>query len=193
MHHIFHTEGIILESRNYREADKCYFILTRDHGLVFATAQGVRKISSKLRFVLSDFSHIKLDLVKGREIWRLTSATKTEGLESIAKDPKKIFVFANVARLLKRLVAGEDPNEGLFEEVLKGMNLLDESSSVEEIRTIESVLVLRILHSLGYVGSDQKIESLIRSPFENELVLSAIKDRREVVQKINKILKETQL
>ena len=48
MHHIYHTEGIILGSRNFGEAGKYYYLLTRDLGLVYASAQGVRKMSSKL-------------------------------------------------------------------------------------------------------------------------------------------------
>ena len=77
MYHIHHTEGIILSSKNYGEAGKYYSLLTRDLGLINASAQGVRKISSKLRFVLQDFSYIKVDLVHGKDFWRLTSASKT--------------------------------------------------------------------------------------------------------------------
>jgi len=55
MHHIHHTEGIILESRNFGEGGKYYSIFTRDLGMVYASAQGVRKMSSKLRFILQDF------------------------------------------------------------------------------------------------------------------------------------------
>ncbi len=77
MHHIYHTEGIILSSSNFGEAGKYYNIFTRDLGMVHASAQGVRKMSSKLRYVLQDFSYIKLDLVVGKNIFRITTASKT--------------------------------------------------------------------------------------------------------------------
>ena len=80
MHHIYHTEGIILGSRNFGEAGKHYYIFTRDLGMITATAQGVRKMSSKLRFVLQDFSYIKIDLVQGKNIFRVTNALKTNKL-----------------------------------------------------------------------------------------------------------------
>ncbi len=57
MHHIYHTEGIILGSKNYGEAGKYYSIFTRDLGMIYASAQGVRKMSSKLRFILQDFAY----------------------------------------------------------------------------------------------------------------------------------------
>ncbi len=78
MHHIYHTEGIILGSKNYGETGKYYSIFTRDLGMVYASAQGVRKISSKFRYVLQDFSYVKVDLVRGRDFWRVTSASENK-------------------------------------------------------------------------------------------------------------------
>src|ERR1035437_6360155 len=111
MHHIHHTEGIILGSRNYGEAGKCFYVFTRDLGMVYASAQGVRKMSSKLRFVLQDFAYIKIDLVQGKDFWRVTSASKTNTLEGILKNHGAFGVFSNIANLLKRLLAGIEKNE----------------------------------------------------------------------------------
>ena len=83
MHHMYHTEGIILGSRNYDEAGKYYSIFTRDLGMIQASAQGVRKMSSKLRFILQDYSYVKVDLVKGKDFWRVTSASKTNLLDNL--------------------------------------------------------------------------------------------------------------
>ena len=69
MHHIYHTEGIILDSRSFGEAGKHYSIFTRDLGMITASAQGVRKMSSKLRFILQDFAYLKIDLVAGKNIF----------------------------------------------------------------------------------------------------------------------------
>src|SRR5665647_3683275 len=110
MHHIYHTEGIILGSRNYGESGKFYYIFTRDLGMIHASAQGVRKMSSKLRFVLQDFSYVKIDLVAGKNIFRVTSASKTNLLEQITKKREVFQVLVNISKLLKRLLAGVEPN-----------------------------------------------------------------------------------
>ena len=70
-------------------------------------------MSSKLRFVLQDFSYLKIDLVKGKDFWRITSASKTNKLENLSR-PEIFEVFVNISKLLKRLLAGEDPNKTLF-------------------------------------------------------------------------------
>lgn len=192
MHHIYHTEGIILEGRNYREADKCFFVFTRDLGLVFASAQGVRKLSSKLRYVLSDYSYIKLDLVRGRDMWRLTQASKMSQLENITKDSRKLEVIANISKLLKRLLAGEETDSKLFGILIEGLNFLDKENNAENIKNIEIILVLRVLHTLGYMGGGEEIKEAIHSPF-SEVIYAFSPKRKDLLLEINKILRSTQM
>jgi DNA repair protein RecO (recombination protein O) len=193
MHHIYHTEGIILGSRNFGEAGKHYSIFTRDLGMITATAQGVRKMSSKLRFVLQDFAYIKVDLVAGQNIFRVTSASKTNQLEQITKNRDTFKVFANIARLLKHLLAGVEPNEALFDDLLNGLLILEKIETKEDLANIEVVIVLRILNNLGYIGEHETLANLIKSPFEENLVFEVSKEKTKVLQHINKALKETHL
>lgn len=193
MHHIFHTEGIILGNKNFGEAGKYYSIFTCDLGMIYASAQGVRKMSSKLRYVLQDFSYVKIDLVKGKDFWRVTSASKTNNFEALIKKTETLEIFSNIARLLKRLLAGEYPNEALFTDLLSGLTILEKIETKEDLRNMEIIIVLRILNNLGYIGGGQKLDTLIRSPFEKDLVLEVSKSRREILNQINKALKETHL
>lgn len=193
MHHIYHTEGIILSSRNFGEAGRHYAIFTRDLGMVTATAQGVRKMSSKLRFILQDFAYVKIDLVQGKNIFRVTSASKTNILEQITKMPENFKVFANIARLLKRLLAGIEANEVLFADLLQGLSVLEKITAKDDLRNIEAIIVLRILNNLGYIGEHDILENLVKSPFEESLVFEVSKDRTKVLHHINKALKETHL
>jgi recombinational DNA repair protein (RecF pathway) len=189
MHHIYHTEGIILGSRSSGEAGRYYHIFTRDLGMVTALAQGVRKMSSKLRFVLQDFAYIKLDIVQGKNIFRITTASKTNMLENITKMPENLKVFANIARLLKRLLAGVEPNEALFADLLNGLAILEKAQKEEDLRNIEVIIVLRILNNLGYIGENEILQNIIKSPFEENLVFEIAKDRTKVLHQINKALK----
>ena len=50
-------------------------IFTRDLGLVFASAQGIRFEKSKLRPFTRDYSFGQFSFVKGKEYWRLTGAS----------------------------------------------------------------------------------------------------------------------
>lgn len=193
MHYIHHTEGLILGSRGYGEAGKYYSIFTRDLGMIYASAQGVRKMSSKLRFILQDFAYVKVDLVQGKDFWRVTSAQKTNMLEQISKDPGTFEVFFNVANLLKRLLAGVEKNEDLFIDLIKGLSVLEKAKTKNDLRNIEAIMVLRILHNLGYIGGDETLQDFIKSPFEENLIFEISKKRGEILHQINKALKETHL
>src|SRR3990167_2163827 len=193
MHHIYHTEGIILGSRNYGEAGKYYSIFTRDLGMVYASAQGVRRMSSKLRFVLQDFAYLKIDLVQGKDFWRVTNASKTNLLEQLSKNSGTFEVFSNIANLLKRLLAGVEPNEALFVDLIKGLAVLERTKIKEDLRNIEAIIVLRILDNLGYIGSNEMLQKLVKSPFEENLIFEVSKSRTQVLHQINKALKETHL
>lgn len=193
MHHIYHTEGVILGSKNFGEAGKCYFIFTRDLGMVLASAQGVRKMSSKLRFILQDFAYLKIDLVQGKDIWRVTSASKTNMLEDLVTNSSRLRVFANISRLLKRLLAGEDPNQTLFADFINGLSILEKASSEDELNNLEAVIVLRILHNLGYLSGAPVFNNFVKSPLEEEMIYGIGKNRAEILKEINRALKETQL
>jgi recombinational DNA repair protein (RecF pathway) len=161
--------------------------------MITATAQGVRKMSSKLRYVLQDFAYVKLDIVQGKNIFRVTTALKTNMLEDITKNPETFAVFANIARLLKRLLAGIEPNEALFLDLINGLSVLEQARPKEDLRNIEMVIVLRILHNLGYIGENPVLENLVKSPFEDKLIFHVSKSRAHVLDQINKALKETHL
>jgi len=193
MHHIYHTEGIILGSRNFKEAGKYYHIFTRDLGLVYAEAEGVRKLASKLRYVLTDYSYIKLDLIQRKNIWRITTASKTNELELINKDFFKLKILANLSRLLIRLLPEQEKNENLFMGILDGLFILDKNIDQKELQNIEIVIVLRMLHNLGYINGEEIFSELIKSPFENELIDKISKNKGAVLNEINKALRETQL
>jgi DNA repair protein RecO len=193
MHHKHHTEGLILGSSLSGETGKVFFIFTRDLGLLYASAAGIRKMSSKLRYVLQDFSYVRIDLIKGKDFWRITSASKTNQLEEVIKQKDSLKVFARIAKLLRRLLPEQEANELLFKEVFIGLSALEKAKNEEEMFNIEILMVLRVLSNLGYIGENDSFEHLIKSPFEEELFFEMSKNKLEAIREINKALKETQL
>lgn len=193
MHDIYHTEGIILGSKNFGETGKYYSIFTRDLGMIYASAQGMRKMSSRLRFILQDFAYIKIDLVQGKDFWRVTSASKTNMLENLSKQSGTFQIVSNISNLLKRLLAGVEKNEKLFADLINGLTILEKTEKMEDLRNIEAILVLRILNNLGYIGGNEAMRNLVKSPFEENLIFEVSKSRTQILQQINKALKETHL
>lgn len=135
------TESLVLSYRPLREADRVYSIMTRELGLVRATATGVRKDSSKLRGALEPFSLSSVSLVRGKEYWKATSA-------SVLKKVPSVPEIARPLALLEKLVQGEAPNPELF-DAIKGIVLSSHGYDMFEIH-----FVATILFHLGYLKEE---------------------------------------
>src|ERR1035437_4773835 len=150
MHHIYTTKAIIIKSIPIGEANKYYFLLTQDLGFIRASAQGVRLDKSKLKGHLQDYCMVSISLVKGKDIWRITGIeTITRG--DFLKDINKLIAIKNIFSLLLRLLHGEEKNEQLFFSVESFYNFLFKNKlSEDNIKSLETITVLRILYHLGY-------------------------------------------
>ncbi len=193
MHHIYHTEAIILGSKNYGDSGKVFFLFTRELGMIYAGATGIRKMSSRLRYILQDYAYVKVDLVRGKDMWRLTSASKTLDPLDFQANPDALKAFANITRLLRRLLAGEAKQEMLFDDLLKNLFTLSKVKGREELKNIEIIIVLRVLNHLGYIGEHKHLDTFISSPFEEEMIFEIAKNRKTMLLEINKALRETQM
>ncbi|MDD5356940.1 MAG: DNA repair protein RecO [Candidatus Pacebacteria bacterium] len=154
MHHIYQTEGFVIGGTNAGEANRYLKIFTLDFGMISGSAQGIRHLKSKLRYSLQDFSYSSVSLVKGKDVWRVVNAEKKENLwELFRKEKRKLEIFARSLSLLKRFLHGEEKNEALFRLFSSSCFYLakSETLSPEDLRNFEYVLVLRILHNLGYL------------------------------------------
>ncbi len=192
-HHIYKTEGFILGNRNFGESNKIFYILTKDIGLIGASAQGVRELKSKLKFSLQDFGHVKVDTVKGRGIWRLINAENITDL-SVYKNQQKTVVIMHIFSLLRRLINGEEKNEQLFNIVLHFISFINDNKlSEEELRNLEVIVNLKILNNLGYGASIDLLNTFLVNDIDRDLLSKMSPFRGDAIVEINSAIKESQL
>ncbi len=194
MYHIFHTHGFIVHSRHTGEANKMLTIYTREMGLLRVACQGIRLHKSKLRFALQDLSYVKLDLVRGRELWRVTSATHINSFAYARSDKHSLLLIARISKLLERLCDGEEANEEIFDDFIQALYLLDsKDTSMQTREALELHLVLRIMNSLGYIGESTLLGEYLASSFDQVKIESILKERKSIIAHINKAINESQL
>lgn len=194
MHHIHHTHGFVLSSRNSGEANKMLTIYTRELGLVKAMAQGVRLSKSKLRFALQDFSYAYIDFVQGRDIWRVTSATNISSFPLVRAEKESVVFMARTASLVERLCAGEEAHSELFDMLIQAFEILDNENTTKESRTaLELHTVLSIVHVLGYVGESEELSEYLGGEFSHEKTQKLLTDKKSIIAHINNALRESGL
>lgn len=192
MHHIYHTDAFVLKTLPTGEDSKTLFLYTRELGLVRARAQGIRKISSKLRYTLQEYSRANVDLVRGKEIWRVTTASPLSSHSEIRRTPSAEKIIARMHSLLVRLVTGEEANEEIFSILVRAHDMLGEREhSSEEYRAVELLFAARILTALGYLTRGSLSENAGTSGIPIEL--SDIAYQHRLIRDINQALSESQL
>lgn len=194
MHHIYHTEGFVISSIDKGEANRFLTIFTRELGVVHGMVQGVRKLSSKLRYSLQDFSHSSIDLVRGKDVWRITSATKNVEFDGVFENPIHRACVGNIFRLVRRMCYGEDPNEEVFMVVRDFYQFLSVVElSEDRARALELVVGLRILYHLGYVSETTEMSSFLQENISYELLDKVLSNRSKIITLINHALAESHL
>jgi DNA repair protein RecO (recombination protein O) len=125
---LYKTEGIVLKSMEYEEADKIVTIYTKDYGKITAIAKGVRKTKSKFGSSLEILTHSNFLIYKGRNI---DIVSQTEILESFFSTSKEVIKFAfavNCVEVVNRLTEEREINIGLFNLLKEVLHYLKESN-----------------------------------------------------------------
>jgi recombinational DNA repair protein (RecF pathway) len=181
-----------MSSRNSGEADRIYWLFTKDLGIVVAKATGIRKIESRLHFFVQDFKYIEASLVKGKTFWRLISAQPVHELNS-----KKSLSMSSRIRslqLIQRLAPEGEPLEDLFGELVDAYTFTSTTHpKISDMQSIEALLTLKILHNLGYWGDKQSDLKFITSPFSKEAISEISSVKSSIIKELNNSLRATQL
>lgn len=192
-----HTEGIVIKAHDVGEADRLFGIFTRDLGLVYARARGVRNLRSLQRPALQPLSLVDISFVRSKAGWRITNVASARSFfTETADDKAKRRFITRILTLLRRLVTGEETNRELFATVRVSFDfLLRETLSADELQTLEVLTVLRMFSFLGYLKQKDEWADLLKdtATLSRELLAGLKPHRRHAVAEINKALHETQL
>lgn len=193
--HTYTTQAMVLALHPSGEDSRTYVLFTREVGVVYALAKSIRTQRSKLRYALQTHSFVEVTLVRGKEIWRITGAREIRSfyfdgsLSCVQRE-----VVARICSLLRRLIAGEEPNPLLFDKVMRGFEEISRPGlSGDRLEGVECVVVLQVLHDLGYVSEPSHITALISSAHIGPSLEHILPMRQELIVHINKGLRAADL
>ena len=152
MHHIHNTKAFVLSSFPFGESGKVLNLLTEEFGVIRVNAPGTRKVESKLRQSIQDFSLTRVALVYGNHGWRLTNAAIITNY-SHSLDKSQISIVQKIFALVLKMIPDEDREVNVFDII---SDFLEKIGDID-LEILEIMTVLRVLHVLGYVG-DEVIE-----------------------------------
>jgi len=182
----------VLGKRGVGEANTLVWILTHELGLVRAKATSARVEGSKLRYGLETLTRARYSLVRGKAEWKLTGVDTVSQTLS-AGDTTKRQRAGKIAKLLLRLIHGEERVPALYKNVVEGLQAMARAETGEDADATETVLVLRVLAHLGYLPHTEALAQFIDGEYSVELSAEALKSRSLLVRAINESLIATGL
>ncbi len=190
MYQKYHTDALVLGSRESGEADRVYALFTRDFGLVRARATAVRKEGSRMRYALQNYSRANISLVRGKRGWRAAGAS---AVKIATGEKESIAVFARISELTVRLLHGEEENQYLFSALADAHDALMQENCPARA-TIEIVCVARVLYALGYISAEAHATALFtHTAYADEFLREAETMQDKLLSSINRAITETHL
>ncbi len=120
------TEGIVLRSLRFGEADRILHLYTPDRGRVSAIAKGVRRAKSRFGGRLEPFFRLNLVLYEGRsELLTVTSAETVAAYPRLREDGGALDGAARACEAVARVFDDGDPHRGVYHLLANELALLD--------------------------------------------------------------------
>ena len=109
------VHAIVLRHADWGEADRFVTLYTREQGKLRAVAKGARKITSRKAGHLEPFTHVKLQLARGRDLFIVTQADTVDAYLPLRETLVLTGTASYVVELLDRFVYEEEgANPTLF-------------------------------------------------------------------------------
>ncbi len=112
---LYTTEAILLEVRNWGEADKMLQLFSRARGRIRAAAFGCRRPKSPLSGALQLFNRLEITLTEGERVDTVRQASVRQRFPSLTNDLTAMAYASFVAELLLELTPEGDPDEKLYD------------------------------------------------------------------------------
>lgn len=166
-------EGIIINRRSLRDADRFLTIFTREYGKISVYAHSIRTVKSKRAGSLDLFSHIRFELLEKGEHKTLTS------VELISSHQHNKLALTNIARLFQigELIDGllpeDDPHLEVYELLSTALTHLSEFETPTYLFRFKKKL-LQLLGfwdtSLTEATIDPYLDSLLTRPLRAKII-----------------------
>ncbi len=189
MHTIYHTEAVILKSQPQGESNKLYWLFTEELGLVRAVATGVRKGGAKLKGQLRDYGLVAVDLVRGKDVWRLTSARLI--LDPIERTTDLARPYVRTLASLERFLGDEGSHPELFAHIRECAEYV--STGAASAKVFDTLAICKTLAHLGYIALDESMTQYMTLSLAEALEQIDEATVKRLIALSNEAIKETHL
>lgn len=147
--------GIVLNSIDYKDADKLLTIYSLEYGKITSVLKGCKKPNAKLKFAFQPFCFAEFEINAKGDFLTVTNAELKESFFSITEDYSKFQVGCEILKIVNKTAMQNVANPQLFICILKAFNLLANYSDVSH-ELIYAKFLTEFLSASGYAINTKK-------------------------------------
>jgi len=142
------VDAVVLRHSDYGEADRMLTLYTRQIGKARAIAKGARKMASRKAGHIEPFTHVKLQLAKGRDVLIVTQAETVDAYLPLRDDLVLTSHASYMLELLNRFTyVDETENSSIFRLLTESLSRL---ASNHDVWLVIRYYEMRLLDHLGF-------------------------------------------
>ncbi len=149
------SEGIIIATKNIKDADKLVYVLSKNYGVRVLFTKGARKIRSRKRGHLSVFNQIKFTADEGDGIDFMKEVSSQNEFQNIRKDLKKVSVAYFYCETVGKLVKAVSDNHVVFNILYHHLQILNSKTITANGQRKD--FIQELLTELGFWPSNRKL------------------------------------
>jgi len=142
------VDAVVLRHSDYGEADRTLTLYTRQLGKARAIAKGARKMASRKAGHIEPFTHVKLQLARGRDVLIVTQAETVDAYLPLRDDLILTSQASYMLELLDRFTyVDETENSSIFRLLTDSLSRL---ASGHDVWLVIRYYEMRLLDYLGF-------------------------------------------
>ncbi|SHK53764.1 DNA repair protein RecO [Tepidibacter formicigenes] len=145
---LINTDGIVLKSIKYEEADSIVILFTRKLGKISALAKGSRRAKSTLLSGTQVFSYSNFLLNKSSDMYKISQCEVKENFYNLSYDIDLLSYASYITQLVESSIFENQTNNRLFDLLLKTLYLYSKYDL--DYIYITRIFELKFLHYIGY-------------------------------------------
>lgn len=143
------TDGLVIRENNVGESDRIISILTREKGVVRASARGARKVKSRILPAVQLLTHSDFTLFHGRELYIIDEAEPLHLFLGVRRDLDRLALAQYFAQLEETLAPQEDGAEVYLRLALNALYMLETGKRPPAL--VKAAFEMRLLTLAGYM------------------------------------------
>lgn len=123
---LYRDEAVVLRAWKLGEADRIVCLHTLEHGKVRGVAKGVRRTKSKFGARLEPFSHVMVQLYRGRgELDTITQVETIDRFGGLRVDPDRFARAESMLEAVDQVAQDREPDPRLHVMLVRALATLD--------------------------------------------------------------------